>query len=54
MVRRLDFYDDPQAPSAYRIVPSVNVVVRNGQGEILLIRRTDNGNWSLPGGAIER
>ena len=22
-------------------------------GEILLIRRTDNGNWAVPGGAIE-
>jgi 8-oxo-dGTP pyrophosphatase MutT (NUDIX family) len=29
------------------------VVVVNDAGEILLIRRTDNGNWALPGGAID-
>jgi ADP-ribose pyrophosphatase YjhB (NUDIX family) len=34
-------------------VPSVNVVVANDQGEILLIRRTDNDNWTLPGGAMD-
>lgn len=35
------------------MVPSVNVVVTNGDGEILLIRRSDNDNWALPGGAID-
>jgi ADP-ribose pyrophosphatase YjhB (NUDIX family) len=34
-------------------VPAVNVVVVNDAGEILLIRRTDNGNWALPGDAID-
>jgi 8-oxo-dGTP pyrophosphatase MutT (NUDIX family) len=29
------------------------VVVVNDAGEILLIRRTDNGNWALPGGAVD-
>lgn len=28
------------------------MVVANDAGEILLIRRTDNGNWAVPGGAI--
>jgi ADP-ribose pyrophosphatase YjhB (NUDIX family) len=53
VARRLDFHDDPDAPKARRIVPSVNVVVSNDNGEILLIRRTDNGNWALPGGAVD-
>jgi len=53
MARRLDFHDDPDAPQAASIVPSVNVVVTNAAGEILLIRRTDNGNWALPGGAVD-
>jgi 8-oxo-dGTP pyrophosphatase MutT (NUDIX family) len=53
MGRRLDFHDDPAAPRAGGIVPSVNVVVTNGAGEILLIRRTDNGNWALPGGSVD-
>jgi ADP-ribose pyrophosphatase YjhB (NUDIX family) len=29
------------------------VSVVNDAGEILLIRRTDNGNWAVPGGAID-
>ena len=53
MTRRLDFHDDPDAPQAQRIVPSVNVVVTNAEGKILLIRRTDNGNWALPGGGVD-
>ena len=53
MARRIDFYDDPAAPAANSMVPSVNVVVTNGDGEVLLIRRTDNQNWAVPGGAID-
>jgi ADP-ribose pyrophosphatase YjhB (NUDIX family) len=51
--RRIDFYDDPEAPAANSLVPSVNVVVTNAVSDILLIRRTDNGNWAVPGGAID-
>jgi ADP-ribose pyrophosphatase YjhB (NUDIX family) len=50
---RIDYYDDPNAPQATTIVPSVNVIVENDKGEILLIQRSDNGNWALPGGAID-
>jgi 8-oxo-dGTP pyrophosphatase MutT (NUDIX family) len=50
---RIDFLDDPAAPAATTIVPSANVVVTNDAGEILLIRRSDNGNWALPGGAMD-
>ncbi|GAA3950212.1 NUDIX domain-containing protein [Actinomadura viridis] len=53
MGRRIDYYDDPNAPKANSLVPSVNVVVANDKGEILMIRRTDNDNWALPGGAID-
>ena len=53
MARRIDYLDNPEAPKANSIVPSVNVVAVNDSGEILLIRRTDNGNWALPGGAID-
>jgi len=53
MSGRVDYYDDPDAPAPGSMVPSVNVVVADGDGRILLIRRTDNGNWALPGGAIE-
>ena len=53
MARRIDYYDDPAAPKANSMVPSVNVVVINDQDEILLIRRSDNDNWAVPGGGIE-
>jgi ADP-ribose pyrophosphatase YjhB (NUDIX family)/predicted RNase H-like HicB family nuclease len=53
VARRIDYYDDPAAPEANSLVPSVNVVVTNGAGEILMIRRSDNGNWAVPGGAID-
>ncbi|GID32912.1 NUDIX domain-containing protein [Paractinoplanes brasiliensis] len=53
MGQRIDFYDDPDAPRATSLVPSANVVVTNEAGEVLLIRRSDNGNWALPGGAME-
>ena len=33
MGRRLDFHDDPDAPQAGSIVPSVNIVVTNAAGE---------------------
>lgn len=53
MAGRIDFYDDPKAPKANSIVPSANVVVANNSGEILMIRRSDNDNWALPGGAMD-
>src|ERR1700689_2499689 len=51
--QRIDYYDSPEAPRANSLVPAVNVVVVNDGGEILLIRRTDNGNWAVPGGAVD-
>ena len=46
-----DYYDDPAAPRANSIVVAVTAAIRNTQGELLLIERTDNGLWALPGGA---
>ena len=53
MAERIDYLDDPAAPKANSVVPSANVIVVNGHGEILLIRRTDNGNWAVPGGGMD-
>ncbi|MGW4469720.1 NUDIX hydrolase [Nonomuraea sp. NPDC004354] len=53
MGRRIDFYDDPDAPKPNSLVPSVNVVVTNEAGDVLMIRRSDNDNWAVPGGAID-
>jgi 8-oxo-dGTP pyrophosphatase MutT (NUDIX family) len=51
--RRIDYHDDPSAPKANSMVPSVNVVVVNEAADVLMIRRSDNGNWAVPGGAID-
>ncbi|MFE7872915.1 NUDIX hydrolase [Micromonospora humida] len=48
---RTEYYDDPQAPKANSIVPAVTVFVLDEQDRVLLIRRTDNGLWAIPGGA---
>jgi 8-oxo-dGTP pyrophosphatase MutT (NUDIX family) len=53
MGERIDYLDDPAAPKANSIVPSANVIVVNDPGEILMIRRTDNGNWAVPGGGMD-
>lgn len=50
---RTEHYNDPAAPPANSIVPAVTVVVTNDAGEILLQKRTDNGLWALPGGAMD-
>jgi 8-oxo-dGTP pyrophosphatase MutT (NUDIX family) len=52
-VARIDYYDDPEAPRATSLVPSANVVVVNGDGALLMIHRSDNDNWALPGGAMD-
>ncbi|SFD95431.1 ADP-ribose pyrophosphatase YjhB, NUDIX family [Actinopolyspora alba] len=46
-----DYYGDPQAPRANSLVVAVTVVVRDESGRVLLIERTDNDLWALPGGA---
>jgi ADP-ribose pyrophosphatase YjhB (NUDIX family) len=47
---RTDYIDDPHAPAANSVVPSVTAVVEDPQGRILLIHKTDNNLWALPGG----
>lgn len=47
---RIDYYRDPVAPAANSVVPSVTAVIQNDEGHVLLIHKTDNGLWALPGG----
>ncbi|MEU4624678.1 NUDIX domain-containing protein [Actinoplanes sp. NPDC023801] len=35
------------------MLPGVSAVVRNDRGQILLGRRSDDGSWGLPAGAID-
>ncbi|EWT06828.1 NUDIX hydrolase [Intrasporangium chromatireducens Q5-1] len=47
---RIDYIDDPNAPKANSVVPSVVAIVTDDQGRVLLIHKTDNNLWALPGG----
>jgi ADP-ribose pyrophosphatase YjhB (NUDIX family) len=50
---RKDYYDDSAAPRPNAIVPAVSAVVTDAEGRVLLIHRTDNDRWALPGGEVE-
>ena len=50
---RIDYIDDPDAPAANSVVPSVVAAVLDDAGRVLLIHKTDNDLWALPGGAHE-
>ena len=52
-MKRIDYLDDPAAPKANSIVVATSAFVEDDHGRVLLIRRADNGLWSLPGGGME-
>lgn len=47
---RVDYINDPNAPKANSVVPSVVAIVQDDEHRILLIHKVDNGKWALPGG----
>ena len=49
---RTDYYHQPGAPEANSLVPGASAIVAD-KGRILLLCRSDNGRWALPGGAME-
>jgi 8-oxo-dGTP pyrophosphatase MutT (NUDIX family) len=53
MATRIDYLEDPSAPPPNRVVPSANLIATDPAGRVLLIRRTDNGNYALPGGGMD-
>jgi ADP-ribose pyrophosphatase YjhB (NUDIX family) len=52
-VKRIEHFNDPNAPPANSLVPAASAVVVDQAGRILLHRRDDNELWSIPGGAME-
>jgi len=52
MTRR-DYYHAPDAPSANSIVVAVTAFIQDAAGRLLMIRRTDNDLYAVPGGAQE-
>ncbi|MEU2036859.1 NUDIX domain-containing protein [Nocardia amamiensis] len=53
MSHRRDYYRDPDAPEANSLVPGGSALIIDREGAILMQRRADSGNWSLPGGTME-
>lgn len=47
---RVDYFRDPNAPAANSVVPSVTAAVLDEAGRLLVIHKTDNNLWALPGG----
>ncbi|MGX7824015.1 NUDIX hydrolase [Actinokineospora sp. 24-640] len=52
MARR-DYLNDPSAPSPNNIAVACSAYVENPNGDVLLIRRSDNGYFSIPGGQLD-
>lgn len=50
---RTDYLNDPAAPKANSIAIAVSAFVLNEARELLMIRRTDNDLYALPGGQLE-
>ena len=41
-VSRIDYFNDPNAPKANSLVPSVTPIVVDEAGRLLLVHKTDN------------
>lgn len=50
---RRDYWNSADAPPANSVRPAVAVAVMNPRGQLLLLRRSDSGNWTMPGGTLE-
>ena len=48
---RIEHFNDPDAPAANSIVSATTSFVLDDRNRVLLIHRTDNDMWALPGGA---
>lgn len=49
---RTDYYYDENSPKANSIRPASAVAILN-ENKILLLKRKDNGKWTMPGGTLE-
>ncbi|WP_030679449.1 NUDIX domain-containing protein [Streptomyces rimosus] len=52
--RRIDYWQDPEAPEPTSRKPSASVFVRDGQGRLLLLKRADNSLWTIPTGGVKK
>ncbi|MGK8559572.1 NUDIX hydrolase [Nocardia gipuzkoensis] len=50
---RTDYFRDPNAPLPNSIKVAVSGFVQDSHGRVLMIHRTDNDLYSIPGGGLE-
>ena len=50
---RRQYFHDPAAQAPDGLLPAAYAAVRNIEGQVLLVRRADDGNWELPGGRVD-
>jgi len=50
---RVDYYHDPDAPAPTSRKPSASVAVLDATGRLLVLRRADNGLWTIPTGGLK-
>jgi 8-oxo-dGTP pyrophosphatase MutT (NUDIX family) len=50
---RVDYFDDPDAPTPNSIKPAAVGCVTDERGRLLLEHRVDNDLWALPGGTLD-
>jgi 8-oxo-dGTP pyrophosphatase MutT (NUDIX family) len=52
--RRVDYWQDPNAPKPTSRKASASVFVRDDAGRVLLLRRVDNDLWTIPTGGVKK
>ena len=52
--RRVDHWQDPKAPKPTSRKTSASVFVQDEQGRILMLKRVDNGLWTIPTGGVKK
>jgi ADP-ribose pyrophosphatase YjhB (NUDIX family) len=50
---RVDYLNDPNAPKANTVAVAVSAFIQDNRGRTLMIRRSDNDLYSIPGGQLE-
>lgn len=52
--RRIDHWQDPDAPKPTSRKASASVFVRDEAGRLLMLRRVDNDMWTIPTGGVKK
>lgn len=52
--KRVDHWQDPDAPEPTSRKPSASVLVRDDAGRVLMLQRPDNGLWTIPTGGLKK